>query len=140
VSVEKIWMGQMGTLEENIAAVVLYWLHSFPLPCLMYSSCLLAWTFVLITPCFFFFPLLGCFVFIKFGRVSSTSLCAHIRLGETINNPPPPPPFPHCAVSGNFSEPHSAALRRTVWFCSRVWVFDSGKLMSLGALICPSGW
>jgi hypothetical protein len=24
VSVEKIWMGQMGTLEENIAAVVLY--------------------------------------------------------------------------------------------------------------------
>jgi hypothetical protein len=28
----------MGTLEEKIAAVLLYWLHSFPLTCLILST------------------------------------------------------------------------------------------------------
>jgi hypothetical protein len=32
---------------------------------------LFAWTLVL-APCFFFSPFLGCFLFIKFGRVSSS--------------------------------------------------------------------
>jgi hypothetical protein len=27
----------MGRLEETIAAVLLYWLHSFPLACLIFS-------------------------------------------------------------------------------------------------------
>ncbi len=36
LSLEKIWMGQMGRLEEKIAAVLLYWLHSFPLACLIF--------------------------------------------------------------------------------------------------------
>ncbi len=31
VSLEKIWMRQMGRLEEKIAAALLYWLHSFHL-------------------------------------------------------------------------------------------------------------
>jgi hypothetical protein len=35
-----------------------------------FFGCLLAWTLVLAS-CFFFSPLLGCFVFIKVGRVSS---------------------------------------------------------------------
>ncbi len=33
-------------------------------------GCLLAWTLVLAL-CFFFSPFLGCFLFVKFGRVSS---------------------------------------------------------------------
>jgi hypothetical protein len=37
VSLEKIWRGQMGRLEEKIAAALLYWLHSFPLACLIFS-------------------------------------------------------------------------------------------------------
>jgi hypothetical protein len=37
VSLEKIWMGQMGRLEENIAAALLDTLHSFPLACLIFS-------------------------------------------------------------------------------------------------------
>jgi len=44
----------------------------FP-PCgLRLLCCLLAWTLVL-APGFFFSPLFGCFHFIKFGRVSSSS-------------------------------------------------------------------
>jgi len=31
MSLDKIWMGQMGRLEEKIAAALLYWLHSFHL-------------------------------------------------------------------------------------------------------------
>jgi hypothetical protein len=38
VSLEKISMGQMCRLEEKIAAVLLYWLHSFPLACLIFSD------------------------------------------------------------------------------------------------------
>jgi len=38
VSLEKIWMGQMGRLEENISAALLYRLHSFPLACLVFSQ------------------------------------------------------------------------------------------------------
>jgi len=38
MSLEKIWVGQMGRLEENIAAVLLYGLLSFPLACLMFSA------------------------------------------------------------------------------------------------------
>ncbi len=37
-------------------------------------GCLLAWTLVL-APCLFFFPLLGCLLFIKFGKVSSSEHC-----------------------------------------------------------------
>ncbi len=37
VSLEKIWMGQMGRLQEKIAAALLYRLHSFPLACLIFS-------------------------------------------------------------------------------------------------------
>ncbi len=37
VSLEKIWMGQMGRLEEKIAAPLLYRLHSFALACLIFS-------------------------------------------------------------------------------------------------------
>jgi hypothetical protein len=37
VSLEKIWMGQMGRLEENIAAALLDTMHSFPLACLIFS-------------------------------------------------------------------------------------------------------
>jgi len=33
-------------------------------------------------------------------------------------------PPPHLALSGALSGPDSAALRRTVWFCCRVWLFD----------------
>jgi hypothetical protein len=33
-------------------------------------GCLLAWTLFL-APCFFFSPFLGCFPFLKFGKVSS---------------------------------------------------------------------
>jgi hypothetical protein len=36
LSLEKIWMGQMCRLEEKIAAILLYWLHSFPSACLMF--------------------------------------------------------------------------------------------------------
>jgi len=36
-------------------------------------GCLLAWTLVL-APCFYFSPFLGCFLFIKFGRASSIAL------------------------------------------------------------------
>jgi len=36
VSLEKISMGQMGRLEEKIAALLLYSLHSFPLDCLIF--------------------------------------------------------------------------------------------------------
>jgi hypothetical protein len=36
VSLEKLWMGQMGRLEEKIATALLYWLHSFPLACLIF--------------------------------------------------------------------------------------------------------
>jgi len=38
MSLEKIRMGQTGRLEEKIAAALLYWLHSFPLACLMFSA------------------------------------------------------------------------------------------------------
>ncbi len=38
VSLEKIWMGQMGTLEGKIAALLLYSLHSFPLEFLIFFS------------------------------------------------------------------------------------------------------
>ncbi len=38
VSLEKIWMGQMGRLEGKIAALLLYCLHSFPLDCLIFSG------------------------------------------------------------------------------------------------------
>ncbi len=38
VSLEKIWMGQMGRLEEIIPAALLYWLHSFPLACVIFSG------------------------------------------------------------------------------------------------------
>jgi hypothetical protein len=37
VSFEKIWMGQMGRMEEKIATTLLYRLHSFPLACLIFS-------------------------------------------------------------------------------------------------------
>ncbi len=36
----------------------------------LFGALLLAWTLVLAL-CFFFSPVLGCFLFIKFGRVSS---------------------------------------------------------------------
>ncbi len=42
VSLEKIWMGQMGRLEEKITAPLLYRLHSFPLACLIFSRKLTA--------------------------------------------------------------------------------------------------
>jgi hypothetical protein len=37
LSLEKIWMGQMGRLEEKIAGALLYQLHSFLLACLIFS-------------------------------------------------------------------------------------------------------
>jgi hypothetical protein len=37
----KYGCGQMGRLEEKIAAVLLYWLHSFPLACLTWSLVLI---------------------------------------------------------------------------------------------------
>jgi hypothetical protein len=37
-------------------------------------GCLLAWTLVL-APCLFFSPLLGCLLLIKFGKVSSSEHC-----------------------------------------------------------------
>jgi len=37
MSLEKIWVRQMGRLEAKIAAVLLYRLHSFPLACFMFS-------------------------------------------------------------------------------------------------------
>jgi len=37
MSLEKIWVRQMGRLEEKIAAVLLYRLHSFPSACFMFS-------------------------------------------------------------------------------------------------------
>jgi hypothetical protein len=37
VSLEKIWIGQTGRLEEKIAAPLFYRLHSFPLACLIFS-------------------------------------------------------------------------------------------------------
>jgi hypothetical protein len=33
-----VWMGIMGRLEEKMAAVLLYWLHSFALACLMFPG------------------------------------------------------------------------------------------------------
>jgi hypothetical protein len=45
VSLEKISMGQMGRLEEKIAALLLYSLHSFPLDCLIFF-----WTGVTYVP------------------------------------------------------------------------------------------
>lgn len=36
-------------------------------------------------------------------------------------------PHPHRALSGAISGPDSAALRRTMWFCRRVWPFDCGS-------------
>jgi hypothetical protein len=33
-------------------------------------------------------------------------------------------PAPHPALSSALSGPECAALRRTVWFCRRVWLFD----------------
>jgi hypothetical protein len=58
----------MGRLEEKIAGVLLYWLHSFPLACLMFSG----ETFVLLQEQLFLVvpfppwdpPLLACLVFI----------------------------------------------------------------------------
>jgi hypothetical protein len=36
--------------------------------------------------------------------------------------------YTHRALSGALSGPDSAALRRTLWFCCRVWLFDCRKL------------
>jgi len=44
------------------------------------------------------------------------------RQGKTLNTPPPNRP-----LSGDLSGPDSAALRTTVWFCRRVWLFDYGS-------------
>ncbi len=51
-----------------------FWYLVIPLPlCGMpLLGCLLAWTLVLAL-CFFFSPLLGCFLFMMFGRVSSSN-------------------------------------------------------------------
>jgi hypothetical protein len=38
VSLEKIWMEQMGRLKDKFAAILLYWLHSFPLAYLTFSD------------------------------------------------------------------------------------------------------
>ncbi len=45
---------------------------------------------------------------------------------ETLNTPLPSPPFPspNRALSSALFGPDSAALRRTVWFCCRVSIFD----------------
>ncbi len=55
VSLEKIWIGQMGKLEEKIARVLLYWLHSFPLACFNVSHTFTAptctTTIVSLEPC-----------------------------------------------------------------------------------------
>ncbi len=49
---------------------VLFLVVPFPAGGLPPSGCLLVWTLVL-APCFFFSSFLGCFLFMKFGKVSS---------------------------------------------------------------------
>jgi hypothetical protein len=57
-----------------------------------------------------------------------------------------PPPL-HRALSSALSGPDSAALRRTVWFCRRVWLCDCKSYLNrkeiiipLGAWIYAGGW
>jgi len=40
------------------------------------------------------------------------------------------------ALSGALSRPDRSALRRTVWFCCRVWYFDSGSYWNRKESMC----
>jgi hypothetical protein len=49
--------------------------------------------------------------------------------GSELYNALHPPP-PHRALSGALAGPDSAALRLTMWFCRRVWLFGCGSYLN----------